>query len=138
GSAAVSLAAVLRVAGCGPSATTGTHTTTTSIGSGATASTAATTTAQASAPGALQAEANSAATGDIPDNQVFLVFRDQAAGWSMKYPEGWAQSGSGDKITFRDKNNVVRVAVAGGATATPASARRDLARVRGTHVEAAP
>ena len=39
---------------------------------------------------------------------------------------------------FRDKNNVVRVAVAGGATATPASARRDLARVRGTHVEAAP
>ena len=75
--ALVSLAAVLLVAGCGSSAKTGTHTTTTSIG-------------------------------------------------------------SGDKITFRDKNNVVRVAVAGGATATPASARRDLARVRGTHVEAAP
>ena len=46
-------------------------------------------------PSALQAEANSAATGDIPDNQVFLVFRNATAGYSMKYPEGWAQRGSG-------------------------------------------
>jgi hypothetical protein len=30
-------------------------------------------------PGALQAEATSAAAGDIPDNQVFLVFRNGAA-----------------------------------------------------------
>ena len=69
----------------------------------------ATTTTSQSGPGALQAEANSAAAGDIPDNQVFLVFRNAAAGYSMKYPEGWAQQGSGGKVTFRDKNNIVRV-----------------------------
>ena len=36
---------------------------------------AKTTTAAANGPGALQAEASAAAAGDIPDNQVFLVFR---------------------------------------------------------------
>src|SRR5256885_1176278 len=52
-----------------------------------------------------------AATGDIPDNQVFLTFRNNAAGYSMKYPEGWAQQGAGREVTFRDKNNVVRIVV---------------------------
>ena len=37
--------------------------------------------------GGLQAEANSAAAGDIPDDQVFLVLRSGRAGYSMKYPE---------------------------------------------------
>src|SRR5439155_27297188 len=83
---------------------------------------AATTTMQttAPAPNALQAEANSAAAGDIPDNQVFLVFRNRAAGYSMKYPEGWAQQGSGDRVTFRDKNNIVRIVVASGSAPTRA------------------
>ena len=52
-------------------------------------------TTTASGPGALQAEANAAAAGDIPDNQVFLVFRNGRAGYSIRYPEGWAQQGSG-------------------------------------------
>ena len=38
--------------------------------------------------GALSADAKSAATGDIPDNQVFLTFNNTADGWSMKYPGG--------------------------------------------------
>src|SRR5690349_15102478 len=45
----------------------------------------------ATAPGALSGEAKSAATGDIPDNQVFLVFHNNQAGYSIKYPEGWTQ-----------------------------------------------
>src|SRR4051794_12082534 len=61
-------------------------------------------------PGALSAEAKSTATGDIPDNQVFLVFHDPA-GYSMKYPEGWTQAGSGRDVTFEDKNNIVHVVV---------------------------
>ena len=32
-----------------------------------------------------------AAAGDIPDNQVFLDLPQPAAGYSIKYPEGWAQ-----------------------------------------------
>ena len=44
---------------------------------------------------------HSAATGDIPDTQVFLVFRNAPAGYSMKYPEGWTQRGAGANVTFR-------------------------------------
>src|SRR5438105_4286524 len=103
---ALALAGVALLAGCGssskptaqpPAPTLTRQTTTTSR------------TQTSSSPSALQAEANSTATGDIPDNQVFLTFHDAAAGWSMKYPEGWAQSGSGAKLAFRDKNNIVRV-----------------------------
>jgi hypothetical protein len=77
----------------------------------------------ASGPGALQGEAGSTATGDIPDNQVFLVFSNGAAGYSIKYPEGWAQSGAGSQVTFRDKNNIVRILVRRGAVSTRAAAR---------------
>jgi hypothetical protein len=65
-------------------------------------------------PSPLAPEAQAAATGDIPDNQVFLTFRNPAAGYSMKYPEGWAQQGSGAQVTIRDKNNIVRVVVGPG------------------------
>ena len=82
----------------------------------------------------MQAEANSAAAGDIPDNQVFLVFRN-AAGYSMKYPEGWAQQGSGDQVTFRDKNNIVRIVLAAGAAPTLASVSADLGAA---HVQSPP
>ena len=80
-----------------------------------------TTTAPAPTP-PLQGEAATAATGDIPDNQVFLVFRDAAAGYSIKYPEGWAQQGGGGRVTFRDKNNIVRIVIGQGAVPTKASA----------------
>ena len=89
-------------------------------------------------PGALQAEANSAATGDIPDNQVFLVYRSTAPRYRMKYPEGWAQSGSGQRLTFRDKNNIVRVVVLKGSPAIPGRVRRDLAALKGAHIQGAP
>jgi hypothetical protein len=89
-------------------------------------------------PGALQAEATSAAAGDIPDNQVFLVFRNGAAHYSMKYPEGWAQRGSGKSVTFRDKNNIVRILVGPGAAATTTSVRKDIAGLQGVQVQQAP
>ncbi|HKB20349.1 MAG TPA: hypothetical protein VKC65_04985 [Gaiellaceae bacterium] len=96
------------------------------------------TTTTGSGLGALQAEANSAAAGDIPDNQVFLVFRNGAAHYSMKYPEGWAQQGSGGEVTFRDKNNIVRIVVAPGAAATTASVRKDVGGLRGVRAQASP
>jgi hypothetical protein len=86
-----------------------------------------------SGPGALQAEAASAATGDIPDNQVFLVFRNVAAGYSIKYPEGWAQQGSGATVTFHDKNNIVRILVRRGSVSA-ASVGRELRALRGARV----
>lgn len=81
-------------------------------------------------PGALSAEAASTATGDIPDNQNFLTFKDTSAGFSMKYPEGWAQNKAAGGITFQDKNNLVRVDVQQGAAPTAASVQRELAKLK--------
>lgn len=59
-------------------------------------------------------EAQSAATGDIPDNQTFLVFKDPSAGYSIRYPEGWARKGQGNDVTFKEKANVVHITVKPG------------------------
>src|SRR4051812_14405509 len=67
-------------------------------------------------PGALSAEAQSAATGDIPDNQNFLTYK--GIGYTMSYPEGWAQTGRARDVGFRDKNNVVHVVIAPGPAPT--------------------
>ena len=56
----------------------------------------------------------------------------------MKYPEGWAQNGSGKQVAFRDKNNIVRVAVVPGARPTPATARKSVANLDGVHVQGGP
>jgi hypothetical protein len=87
--------------------------------------------ARAAGPGPLQGEANSAAAGDIPDNQVFLVFRNVRTGYSMKYPEGWAQKGVASTVVFRDKNNIVRVVVGAAGRPTATSVKRELARLKG-------
>jgi hypothetical protein len=89
-------------------------------------------------PGALQGEATSTATGDIPDNQVFLLFRNTAAGYSMKYPEGWAQSGSAGNVVIRDKNNIVRILVANGPAPSTAAVAGALRTLRGAHVQKSP
>jgi hypothetical protein len=81
-------------------------------------------------PGALSADAKSAATGDIPDNQVFLTFQDQGAGYAIKYPEGWTRQGAAGNVTFRDKNNLIRVVVAPGGPESATQAEAELAALR--------
>jgi hypothetical protein len=49
----------------------------------------------------------------------------------MKFPEGWTQSGSGDNVTFRDKNNIVRIAIVPGSAPTVASLRQEIASLKG-------
>jgi hypothetical protein len=127
---------VVIAAGCGGSKSASTPTATTAVGT-TTAPPPATTTGSAS-PSPLQAEAKAAATGDIPDNQVFLRFSDPGAGYSMKYPEGWAQQGSGSTVTFRDKNNIVRIVVKPGGAVAPADAKRDLGSVTGATIAGGP
>src|SRR5207302_13832 len=120
-SAVVRLAAGL--AGCGGSAHTAATAPATTLPPTTVARAPATT--AAGGPGALQAEANAAAAGDIPDNQVFLVFHNARAGYSMKYPEGWAQYGGGKAVVFRDKNNIVRIDVGGGPAPTAATIKQE-------------
>jgi hypothetical protein len=129
-SAVSGLAALL--AGCGGSS----HGTATAPATTTPQPTGATTTARA--PGALQAEANAAAAGDIPDNQVFLVFHNARAGYSMKYPEGWAQQGGDKTVVFRDKNNIVRIDLGGASALTGAAITRELRRLKGSRIVSSP
>jgi hypothetical protein len=64
---------------------------------------------------------------------VFLVFHDPAAGWSMKYPEGWTQSGGRGNVTFRDKNNLVRVDITRTAAPSTASVSAQLQALKGSN-----
>ena len=94
------------------------------------------TTAAATGPGALQAEVAATGAGDIPDNQVFVDYSGPS--FTIKYPEGWAQSGTSDNVTFRDKNNIVRIVIVRGAAPTTASVRKELARLKGARAAGAP
>src|SRR5437763_2341085 len=80
--------------------------------------------------GQSAADAKSAATGDIPDNQVFLTFRNSAAGYSLVYPEGWARKGGGSRTTFQDENSVIRIVVRRGHRPTVASTRADVEKLK--------
>lgn len=86
--------------------------------------------AGAGSPGALSADAKSAATGDIPDTQNFLTFR--GPGFSMRYPEGWAQKTTSGGVTFQDKNNLVRVTIGKGAPPTTASVSAAVQQLQAT------
>jgi hypothetical protein len=135
--AAVLLALLSVVVGCGNSSK---HTSPPPPPSTATQSStiASTTAPKQTGPGALQAEANSAAAGDIPDNQVFLVFSNARDGYSIKYPEGWARRAAGTTVVFRDKNNIVRIAVGRAASPTPATVARDLSQLPGARIVLSP
>lgn len=107
--------AVMISVGCGSSASSSGGSPTGSGTGGAGSTTAA-------------SDATSAATGDIPDNQVFLTFHNSKAGYSIQYPEGWTQMGNGDDVTFSDKGNTVHISVASGPPATVSSAKAGLIR----------
>lgn len=78
----------------------------------------------------LSADATSAATGDIPDNQAFLTYHNPAGRYSMSYPEGWALKGSGRDVSFTDKNNVVHIIIATSPAPTTAAVAADLTRLK--------
>jgi guanyl-specific ribonuclease Sa len=130
------LAAVIGAGGCGsssstPSSTRASRTTTGASTTATTHASASTTAGSAGSPGALSAEAQSVATGDIPDNQVFLVLRNARGGFSMKYPEGWTIQGArSDALTISDKNNLVRVVIAHGPAPSTASVAAALSALK--------
>ncbi len=83
--------------------------------------------------GVLSAEAKSAATGDIPDTQVFLVFHNSQAGYSIKYPEGWTQKSAGADATFSTSNNVVHIVLGAGGAPSTASMTAELTRLKASN-----
>jgi hypothetical protein len=133
---AVGIAATL--AACGGSKSSSPSTTAASPPPPAASTSTPTQTRTSPGAGALKAEAASAATGDIPDNQVFLTYANGAGGYTIKYPEGWARSGSAATVTFKDKNNIVRVLVKQGAPPTIADVRQQVAVLRGVKITTPP
>jgi hypothetical protein len=112
--------------GCGTTTHPGAPTSSTTVPASSSTSTAGSSQGVA----ALSAEAQSAATGDIPDNQVFLTFTDPVAGYSMSYPEGWTRNGDGRNVTFSDKNNIVHIVVAKAPAPTVAGVQSELAALQ--------
>jgi hypothetical protein len=112
----------LATGGCGSSTNTSS--------SAGTPSAATKTAGQPASVRALSADATSAATGDIPDNQIFLTYHNPTQRYSMSYPEGWALKGTGSDISFTDKNNVVHVVIASAPAPTTSSVAAELGRVK--------
>ena len=101
----------------------------TGCGSGVSAESPQTTAPEeATAGAAVPSEAESLATGDIPDNQEFLTFTDKPAGYSIKYPAGWARTGNGNDVTFREKGNVVHISVHPGKAKSGSGEKKTLTR----------
>ena len=128
------LAVALVLSGCGTgsggaSAPTGGPT---NPGTGTTSQATTTGSTQAGGGGPLVAEAQAAASGDIPDNQVFLTYHNATAGYSMKYPEGWALSGSGGVETIRDKNNLIKISVGHGTAPSTSQVTAQLTALHAT------
>jgi hypothetical protein len=107
--AALLVVAAVAVAGCGSSSKS-------SSGSGKT-----------SAAANPNAPENSPA-GDIPDNQAYVPYTLAGGHFSVKVPEGWAQSKSGGAVTFAEKLNSVRMESA------PASGPLTVAAAQSTEV----
>ena len=49
--------------------------------------------------------------GDIPDNAVFLTYRDAGRGFSIQYVEGWQVTAGPDGVAVRDKDSSETVTV---------------------------
>jgi hypothetical protein len=115
---------VVLASGCGSGSSGGTSTPPPTGSSGSTGPSSST------GAGALVAEARATAAGDIPDNQVFLVYHNHSVPYSMKYPEGWAVSAKGPTTVIRDKNNLIRIVTSTGAMPTKATVASDMAALR--------
>src|SRR3954453_13242614 len=121
------LAVAVAVAGCGSS---GNGSSSSSAAPAANPSAPPTGAAAASCGSSSSAsaasEAASTAQGDIPDNQNFLTFKNTSGGYSISYPEGWARSGNGNDVTFRNMGNTITIQVVPGPRPTPASVTAEL------------
>jgi hypothetical protein len=120
---APAIGACVIVAGCGGGARTAGGTSASGAGQRAGSASPAGTSS-------VPSDAQSAATGDIPDNQAFLTFTDRAAGYSIRYPEGWTQRNSAGEVTFQDRANVIHLAVLNGPPPRAADLTGEIARLR--------
>ncbi|MER5959893.1 hypothetical protein [Streptomyces longhuiensis] len=65
-------------------------------------------TSNSSGPAPAPTESNPA--GDIPDNQAYVVYKPAGGGFTVKVPEGWSRTTTGNAVTFTDKLNRIEIA----------------------------
>lgn len=67
----------------------------------------------ASGPGSAEGQPADVGTtsGDVPDNAVFLTYRDGTLGFAVQYVEGWQVVPDVDGVTIRDKDSseIIRI-----------------------------
>lgn len=68
----------------------------------------------------------SAVSGDVPDNAVFLTYRDAGHGFSIQYVEGWQVVKQADGVLIRDKDSSETVTVVAGQTDANYETKTDL------------
>ena len=109
----------LALAGCGgsggtasPSPTTGSSSSA-AAGSGIPATSPSTSSSSSTAPENSQAPDVGGGTtaGDVPDNAVFLTYRQAALGFSIQYVEGWQVTTKPDGVLINDKDSSETVTV---------------------------
>lgn len=59
-------------------------------------------------------------TGDVPDNAVFLTFKDSSHAFSIKYVEGWQVTTGADGVVIHDKDSSETVTLVAAQTDVPA------------------
>jgi hypothetical protein len=128
--AVVVIAVALPLAGCGSSGGGSSSSASTPKPAASTAAGTSTVAAApscgSSVPSAGASEAASTSQGDIPDNQQFLTFKNRSGGYAISYPEGWARSGSGADVNFRNLSNSIAIKVTPGSRPTTASVTSEL------------
>ncbi|MGW4698869.1 hypothetical protein [Streptomyces sp. NPDC004285] len=67
--------------------------------------------------GSPPAPAESNPAGDIPDSQVYVAYRYDHGGFTVKVPEGWSRTRTADgEVSFTDKLNRIELSAAPAAT----------------------
>ena len=55
-------------------------------------------------------------SGDVPDNAVYLTYKDPKLGYSIQYVEGWQVASAADGVAIRDKDSSETIQVVTGRT----------------------
>jgi hypothetical protein len=78
------------------------------------------------------AETESNPPGDIPDNQVYVLFTAPGGRVSVAVPEGWARSSTGTATQFTDKLNRIEIApsVSGSAPTVASVTSSDVPKLK--------
>src|ERR1700730_11895533 len=72
------------------------------------------------------------ASGDIPDNVVWLTYAGSA--FSIQYREGWVRSTTSNGAAFNDKDSHITVAISTGSAPTKQSVTNEVAAIAGAKV----